>query len=250
MVVAGAATRAGTDGDRRRRRHRQADSRARAKRCERDRGRARPRDARRARAGRARRPSARRNRGSAPDRRRRGRCDHGRVGVSLVRRPGGGRRVPPRAPARRQACAAVEPPPERSADPPGRRRDHRPASSPDAEPPPRRMARTARVSGLFAAVAERQVPFEQVLDADGFVDRFSSISFVAALPDGERERVLERLRAAAAAADQPMRLGLHRRGVRVRARGLRGREEPRRGPRIPGAWQPRTRSRALAGSPI
>jgi SAM-dependent methyltransferase len=61
--------------------------------------------------------------------------------------------------------------------------------------------------GRFAAVAERQVPFEQVLDADGFVDRFSSISYVAALPDGERERVLERLRAAAAAADQPIRLG-------------------------------------------
>jgi SAM-dependent methyltransferase len=61
--------------------------------------------------------------------------------------------------------------------------------------------------GLFTAVAERQIPFEQVLDADGFVDRFSSISYVAALPDGERERVLERLRAAAAAADQPIRLG-------------------------------------------
>jgi SAM-dependent methyltransferase len=61
--------------------------------------------------------------------------------------------------------------------------------------------------GLFAAMAERQVPFEQLLDADGFVDRFSSISYVAALPDGERERVLERLRAAAAAADQPIRLG-------------------------------------------
>jgi SAM-dependent methyltransferase len=61
--------------------------------------------------------------------------------------------------------------------------------------------------GLFAPAAERLVPFEQVLDADRFVDRFSSISFVAALPDAERGRVLERLRAVAAAAAQPIRLG-------------------------------------------
>lgn len=61
--------------------------------------------------------------------------------------------------------------------------------------------------GLFLPAAERQVPFEQVLDADGFVDRFSSISYVAALPDGERERVVERLRAVAAGAGHPIRLG-------------------------------------------
>jgi SAM-dependent methyltransferase len=61
--------------------------------------------------------------------------------------------------------------------------------------------------GLFVPAAERQIPFEQVLDADGFVDRFSSISFVAALPDGEREQVIERLGAVAASADHPIRLG-------------------------------------------
>ena len=61
--------------------------------------------------------------------------------------------------------------------------------------------------GLFARVAERQVRFEQVLDADGFVDRFRSISFFAALPDAERKRVVERLRALAAVAEQPIRLG-------------------------------------------
>jgi SAM-dependent methyltransferase len=63
-------------------------------------------------------------------------------------------------------------------------------------------------SGLFKPVAEREVPFEQVLDADRFVDRFSSISYVAALPDRERASVTERLRAlAAGAAEQPLRLG-------------------------------------------
>lgn len=61
--------------------------------------------------------------------------------------------------------------------------------------------------GLFAPAAERQIPFEQVLDADRFVDRFTSISYVAALPDEERERVLERLRAVAAGQQQPIRLG-------------------------------------------
>lgn len=61
--------------------------------------------------------------------------------------------------------------------------------------------------GLFVPAAERQIPFEQVLDADRFVDRFSSISFVAALPDGEREQVIERLAAVAASADHPVRLG-------------------------------------------
>ncbi len=65
--------------------------------------------------------------------------------------------------------------------------------------------------GLFAAAVDRQVPFDQVLDADRFVDRFSSISFVAALPDATREQVIDRLRAVAeAAADgpgEPIRLG-------------------------------------------
>ncbi len=63
-------------------------------------------------------------------------------------------------------------------------------------------------SGLFEAVAEIEVPSEQVLDAEAFVDRFSSISFVAALPDSERASVMQRLRAVAAGAgEQPLRLG-------------------------------------------
>jgi SAM-dependent methyltransferase len=62
-------------------------------------------------------------------------------------------------------------------------------------------------SGLFVAAAEREVPFEQVLDADLFVDRFSSISFVAALPDPEREAVVGRLRGLATDPAEPIRLG-------------------------------------------
>jgi SAM-dependent methyltransferase len=61
--------------------------------------------------------------------------------------------------------------------------------------------------GLFVAAGEIEVPFEQVLDAREFVDRFSSVSYIAALPKGERETVVERLRAVAAGARQPIRLG-------------------------------------------
>lgn len=38
------------------------------------------------------------------------------------------------------------------------------------------------------------VPHVQVVDADGLVDRVISVSFIAALPDGERERVAARTR--------------------------------------------------------
>ena len=61
--------------------------------------------------------------------------------------------------------------------------------------------------GLFGAVAEREVPFEQRVDADGLVDRVGSTSFIAALPDAERERVLARIRALAADCEPPLRLG-------------------------------------------
>ena len=61
--------------------------------------------------------------------------------------------------------------------------------------------------GLFAAAGEIEVPFEQVLDAGEFVDRFSSVSYIAALPDRERKTVVERLKAVAADAGQPIRLG-------------------------------------------
>ncbi len=61
--------------------------------------------------------------------------------------------------------------------------------------------------GLFGTVAEREVPFEQLVDADGLVDRVGSISFIAALPDAEREQVLARIRALAADREPPLRLG-------------------------------------------
>ncbi|HET6864585.1 MAG TPA: methyltransferase domain-containing protein [Solirubrobacteraceae bacterium] len=61
--------------------------------------------------------------------------------------------------------------------------------------------------GRFAAAGETKVPFEQQFDADSLVDRVGSISFIAALDDQERERVLGRVRALALAAGQPLRLG-------------------------------------------
>jgi SAM-dependent methyltransferase len=61
--------------------------------------------------------------------------------------------------------------------------------------------------GRFAAAGETRVPFEQQFDADGLIDRVGSISFIAALDDEERGRVLERVRALAVDAGQPLRLG-------------------------------------------
>ena len=61
--------------------------------------------------------------------------------------------------------------------------------------------------GRFAATGELEVPFEQDFDADGLVDRVASISFIGALPDDERARVLDRVRALASDAGQPLRLG-------------------------------------------
>jgi SAM-dependent methyltransferase len=61
--------------------------------------------------------------------------------------------------------------------------------------------------GLFVAAGHIEVPSEQVLDADAFVDRFSSISYIAALPEAERASVTEGLRAVAAGAGDPIRLG-------------------------------------------
>ena len=62
-------------------------------------------------------------------------------------------------------------------------------------------------AGLFVAAGEIEVPSEQLLDACEFVDRFTSISYIAALPDRDRESVVERLRAVAADAGKPIRLG-------------------------------------------
>ncbi|MGN6870411.1 MAG: class I SAM-dependent methyltransferase [Solirubrobacteraceae bacterium] len=59
----------------------------------------------------------------------------------------------------------------------------------------------------FAAAGEIEVPFEQQFEPDGLVDRVNSISFIAALGDEERGRVLARVRALALDAAQPLRLG-------------------------------------------
>jgi SAM-dependent methyltransferase len=51
---------------------------------------------------------------------------------------------------------------------------------------------------LFTPLAEHVFPNEQVLDGAGMADRVGSISFISALPDGERARVLAAARALAA----------------------------------------------------
>ena len=62
-------------------------------------------------------------------------------------------------------------------------------------------------SALFTPVAELEVPYEQELDIEGVVDRVGSTSFIAALPEPEREDVLGRVRALAAGWAEPVRLG-------------------------------------------
>jgi SAM-dependent methyltransferase len=62
-------------------------------------------------------------------------------------------------------------------------------------------------SALFAPAGELELSYEQELDVEGVVDRVGSTSFIAALPDGEREAVLERIRDLASGWGQPLRLG-------------------------------------------
>jgi SAM-dependent methyltransferase len=61
-----------------------------------------------------------------------------------------------------------------------------------------------RRTELFGPLEERTFPNEQVLDADGLADRVGSTSFIAALPDREREAVLAEARALARSG--PVRL--------------------------------------------
>ena len=49
----------------------------------------------------------------------------------------------------------------------------------------------------FGPAREATFANEQVLDADGLVDRFGSVSFVASMPEGEREPLLGEVRALA-----------------------------------------------------
>lgn len=52
-------------------------------------------------------------------------------------------------------------------------------------------------SPLFTDVEERTFPHVQLMDADGLVARAASVSFIAQLPEDERDELLERIRALA-----------------------------------------------------
>lgn len=58
---------------------------------------------------------------------------------------------------------------------------------------------------LFGPLEERVFPNEQFLDADGFVDRIASVSFIAALDEKERTKVLRAARAVAGGAGVTIR---------------------------------------------
>ncbi len=62
-------------------------------------------------------------------------------------------------------------------------------------------------SGLFAAGAELELPYDQELDVDGVADRVCSTSFIGAMRDRDREDVLGRIRALASGWPEPLRLG-------------------------------------------
>jgi hypothetical protein len=82
------------------------------------------------------------------------------------------------------------------------------------EPLPRRhalvrhrgLASGPRTGDLFTAGGEFQVPWRQPVDVDGVADRVASVSFIAALPDDERDRVLDRIRAVASEMEGPLAL--------------------------------------------
>jgi ubiquinone/menaquinone biosynthesis C-methylase UbiE len=59
---------------------------------------------------------------------------------------------------------------------------------------------------LFTTFEERRFPHEQLIDRDGLIDRVGSTSFVATLPDDEREALLGRVRELAAGHVEPIAL--------------------------------------------
>ena len=61
-------------------------------------------------------------------------------------------------------------------------------------------------SGLFTPLTERTFAFVQELDEDGLVDRVTSTSYVGALPDAERQRLIGQVRTLAAGVPRPLRL--------------------------------------------
>jgi SAM-dependent methyltransferase len=61
-------------------------------------------------------------------------------------------------------------------------------------------------SGLFTPLTERTFRVVHELDEDGLVDRVTSTSYVAALPDAERQRLIGQVRTLAADVPRPIRL--------------------------------------------
>ncbi len=61
-------------------------------------------------------------------------------------------------------------------------------------------------SRLFTPLTERTFDFEQELDEDGLVDRIASTSYVAALPEAERQQLIGQVRTLAAGVPRPIRL--------------------------------------------
>jgi SAM-dependent methyltransferase len=61
-----------------------------------------------------------------------------------------------------------------------------------------------RATSLFTPLTERTFGFIHELDEDGLVDRIASTSYVAALADGDRARLLDQVRALAADAPRPI----------------------------------------------
>jgi SAM-dependent methyltransferase len=59
---------------------------------------------------------------------------------------------------------------------------------------------------LFTPLAERTFDFVQELDEDGLVDRVTSTSYVAALPDAERQRLIGQVRTLLVGVPRPIRL--------------------------------------------
>jgi ubiquinone/menaquinone biosynthesis C-methylase UbiE len=68
-----------------------------------------------------------------------------------------------------------------------------------------RVAGTRFVAEVFGNLRTAEFPFEQELDAEGLVERVSSISFVAAAPEAAREELQRRLRALVADRGESLR---------------------------------------------
>ena len=61
-------------------------------------------------------------------------------------------------------------------------------------------------SGLYSSVEKASFDHEQLVDEDGFVERFTSISFVAAAPADARAELAAKLRELVRDEERPIRL--------------------------------------------